>query len=87
MSLFLLLVLLAAAVAPLFLAHHVQHLPYAPDCPRCRTVTHSVPRLAVFDRVWAMIVHTTVRRCGACGWRGRMRWRWAAQRVRHEGDA
>jgi uncharacterized paraquat-inducible protein A len=85
MSIFLLALLTVAALAPLGLLHRLQHLPYAPDCPRCRTVTHAVQRSAALDRAWALLVHTTVRRCGACGWRGRMRWRWATHRVRPDG--
>jgi hypothetical protein len=83
MSLAFLAVLFAAMVAPMLMVHRAQHLPYAPDCPRCRTMTYGVPRLAALDRLWALVVHTTVRRCGACGWSGRMRWRWATQRVQN----
>lgn len=70
------------AVLPFLFLQHVKALPPAPACPHCRSVTaqRSVP--AVWDRLYALVSATPVRRCARCGWAGRMRWRLAPQRAR-----
>lgn len=83
-SVLILLVALALA-APLFVLHYLCRLPEAPGCPTCRAVTceagpRGVP--SAVDRAFALVSATRVRRCTSCGWRGRMRWRWAVQKSR-----
>lgn len=70
-----------ALAAPLFALHYLNRLPQAPACPECRRITTRDERgAAVQERVLAALWATQVRRCTACGWEGRMRWRWAMQR-------
>lgn len=80
----LILAFLAAVglAAPLFAFHYLNRLPQAPACPACRRITTRDDRAgeAAADRVLAALWATQVRRCTACGWEGRMRWRWAVQR-------
>jgi len=64
------------------MARQLVRLPYAPQCPRCRRVTADDPSLLAADRLWAFAMATPVRRCGACGWSGRMRWRLAPRHAR-----
>jgi hypothetical protein len=73
------LVLLLGAVT--LAAHHLNALPYAPECPTCRCVTGQSTRLSRLDRMLAR-GGADVRLCPRCGWSGRMRWRLAAERVR-----
>ncbi|MDB4947786.1 MAG: hypothetical protein JWM27_435 [Gemmatimonadetes bacterium] len=70
-----------AAAASFAVLHYVHRLPVAPECPRCRAVTAERPRGTALDRLCGALAATPVRRCGRCGWSGRMRWRWAAQHV------
>ena len=70
----------AALAAPFAMQHYLSRLPYAPECPHCRQVT--AQRTAAgrgWDRLYAALAATQVRRCTRCGWQGRMRWRWAVQ--------
>lgn len=82
MALILTVVVLAALAAPVFAVHYLVRLPEAPACPTCRRVTTgTVDRAHVgAERLLAILWATQVRRCTACGWRGRMRWRWALER-------
>lgn len=67
--------------APLLVLAYIQRLPVAPACPSCRAVTREI------DRKWlpAWAIHllstTYLGECTRCGWRGRMRWRWATRSV------
>lgn len=79
------LVVMALATAPLLLNHYVARLPYAPECPCCRTVTAQAPVHGAVDRLCALLTATPVRTCARCGWAGRMRWRIAHERVRPHG--
>ncbi len=69
-------------VAPWAAQHYLARLPYAPECPRCRSVTSPPASVGALDRLYALLAATSVRRCGRCGWGGRMRWRLAEERVR-----
>jgi len=70
------------AVTPWVLWHYVERLPYAPECPHCRTVTAQTAARGVVDRLCAAWAATPVRSCTRCGWAGRMRWRLAHERAR-----
>lgn len=74
--------LMALVVAlPAVVHHYLQRLPYAPACPECRMVTRQREPSG-----WALyllsILPITVRgECTRCGWKGRMRLRWATRSV------
>jgi Zn ribbon nucleic-acid-binding protein len=75
-----LLVVLCLA-APTLAWWYLQRLPFAPDCPTCRAVTRQAGDGVLADR-WVMAaVAIAHRECTRCGWRGRMRWRWAPTRI------
>lgn len=74
-----------ALAAPFLLAAYVQRLPVAPACPSCRAVTRAVDRECLAASLRSLLPSTYVGECGRCGWRGRLRWRWATRRVRHDG--
>ena len=79
----LLSLVIAALAAPGILLHYLSRLPDAPACPACRAVTcEAVSRVTpvLGDRLWAVLDATPPRNCTECGWRGRMRWRWAPER-------
>lgn len=82
MALILATIAIAALAAPVFALHYLTRLPEAPACPACRRITtqHDRGRPPAADRVLAVLWATQLRRCTACGWEGRMRWRWAVQR-------
>jgi hypothetical protein len=66
------------------LSRYVQNLPEAPACPSCQRVT----RQAIASRIvylLPMLEMTALRECHRCGWRGRMRWRFASDPVRYRG--
>ena len=79
------LTLLAAALAavalaaPFLLLAYVQRLPVAPACPTCRAVTRAVDRECLAGAARSLLPATYVGECGRCGWRGRLRWRWATR--------
>ncbi len=80
-------VVLLALAAPLLALQYLTRLPEAPACPACRATTTeaaSRPEPSGADRAWALVAATR-RRCAACGWEGRMRWRWAAEQAGREG--
>jgi hypothetical protein len=82
MALILTLLVLLALAAPVFTLHYLTRLPEAPACPTCRRVTtggmaRTVPGA---ERMLSFMSATQVRRCTACGWQGRMRWRWAVEK-------
>lgn len=77
-----LLVALAAFVAPTAAAYYLGRLPYAPECPHCRAVTSGARGAGTrLDRLCALAAATPVRSCARCGWAGRMRWKLAPQRA------
>ncbi len=75
------LLLVTMLGATLYAAHLLVRLPYAPECPTCRSVTAQPVRTTHFDR---MLAHrgVSLRSCPRCGWAGRMRWRLAEERAR-----
>jgi hypothetical protein len=76
-----LVVALCLLAAPTVLGLYLQRLPVAPDCPCCRALTREASIAALSDRWVGTAVATMVRECTSCGWRGRMRWRWAPSRM------
>lgn len=56
------------------------HLPVAPACPQCRTLTGH-RRAGPLDRTFAALANAAARECPRCGWTGRMRWRLALRRT------
>lgn len=76
----------ALAATPLLIERYVAGLPDAPSCPTCRGVTQTTARGWLPDRLLSTAMLTAVRSCTRCGWRGRMRWRWAEDRVRGRSD-
>lgn len=70
------------AVAPLLLLRYVQQLPVAPACPACRAVTRAEPFRWSLAHVLPLLGTTYRAECTRCGWRGRMRWRWAPKSLR-----
>lgn len=85
MNAFMLGALLAAAlVAAPFAVHlYLQRLPVAPSCPSCRATTRAVGARGwlALDSLPALMA-TYIGECARCGWRGRLRWRWATDKVR-----
>ena len=74
---------LALAAGPFLAALYLTRLPYAPECPHCRAVTHvRMGGAGPLDRLCALATATPVRSCTRCGWAGRMRWKLAPERVR-----
>lgn len=82
MSLILASLAAIALAAPVLALHYLIRLPEAPACPSCQRITTQDERRRGLgaDRVLAVVWATQVRRCTACGWVGRMRWRWAVQK-------
>jgi len=70
------LVALVLAV-PVLVHHYLERLPFAPYCPVCHALTSPASVRLVPARLIPALTHTVVRYCTSCGWRGRMRWRWA----------
>ncbi len=71
-----------ALAAPVFIVQYLARLPYAPECPACRQMTQRQQASERWlDRACASVGATAARCCKRCGWRGRMRWRFAAQRA------
>ena len=74
--------LLAAAIfafllaAPVFLERYLKQLPEAPACPRCHSVARQAEQVSAVTARLPLLGRTFVAEC-QCGWRGRMRWRWA----------
>jgi hypothetical protein len=68
-------------MGPSLLRQYVERLPEAPSCPACRSTTRQSLSSVVGDWIPALSM-TVVRECARCGWRGRMRWRWALRHVR-----
>lgn len=77
-GLFGLAVLVAVLVAPAFLHLYLSHLPVAPACPSCHATTRVTAELPLARWLPAALV-TARGECAECGWRGRMRWQWAAR--------
>jgi hypothetical protein len=74
-------VVAALLFAPILGVQYVAQLPYAPQCPRCRSVTGQVGAPGAFDRVLGLLAGVLARSCTQCGWVGRMRWRLSPNRL------
>lgn len=68
---------------PVALCLYLQRLPVAPACPSCRAVTREVSRGWSSLQMVPALATTFLGECTRCGWRGRMRWRWATRTVRN----
>ena len=65
-------------------ANYLWRLPYAPECPACKSVTSQRARTSRVDGLLARRASVSARHCTRCGWSGRMRWRLAAERVKRK---
>ncbi|CAN5725233.1 hypothetical protein BH23GEM8_BH23GEM8_23250 [soil metagenome] len=80
---FLTIFLVMALLASPFLVHqYVARLPWAPTCPSCRAVTREVLSRWSAIAFVPSFASTSLSECGVCGWRGRMKWKWARERFR-----
>jgi hypothetical protein len=79
LTMFLVLALLAT---PFLVQQYVARLPWAPTCPSCRAVTREVLSSWSAIQLMPSFAATSVSECGACGWRGRMKWKWAREKFR-----
>lgn len=77
-GIFALTVLVGILIVPVALQLYLHRLPVAPACPACRATTRPVPEILLARCLPAFLV-TSRSECGRCGWRGRMRWQWAAR--------
>lgn len=84
-SLFAAVLLALALAAPLLVSAYIQRLPVAPACPTCRAVTRHSDRHWIAVQLFSVLPATFVGECTRCGWRGRMRWRWATRPVKRRG--
>jgi hypothetical protein len=77
-----LLLVTALLAAPYLVHQYVARLPWAPTCPSCRAVTREV--LSRWSPIEFMpsLASTSLSECGVCGWRGRMKWKWARETFR-----
>lgn len=66
---------------PALVRRYVGRLPEAPECPGCFAVTRMAEGGWLPSFLHRRFPITAVRECTRCGWRGRMRWRWAPRRV------
>jgi hypothetical protein len=79
--------LLGAAVmamliaGPLLIDRYLRQLPVAPACPACRGMAReaALGRSLVQWLPVPALARTFVGECSRCGWRGRMRWRFAPE--------
>lgn len=72
--------------APFLLLAYIQRLPVAPACPACRAVTRESEGTGLLLQAIVFLPTTFVGECSRCGWKGRMRWRWATRSVKGRGD-
>jgi len=84
MMMMLILLFGAAGVLllPAFFERYVRRLPDAPNCPGCRALTRASSGAGIAGLLLPMFSTTVIRECGVCGWRGRMRLRFAAEGAR-----
>jgi hypothetical protein len=73
---------LIAAAIPALVQLYFRRLPVAPMCPACSSVAREIESGGDPLRWLPPLATTFVGECAGCGWRGRMRWRWAPRRVR-----
>lgn len=70
------------AVVPFLFLRYLQQLPEAPACPSCRAVTRATQVRWSLAHAVPMLGTTFRAECTRCGWKGRMRWRWAPSSLR-----
>lgn len=85
MNMFLAGVAALVVAGPVLFTRYLRHLPEAPACPTCCSVTRDANSILMFAMLLPSLTATAVRECTRCGWKGRMRWRWAENRVEHQG--
>ncbi|MBW3630024.1 MAG: hypothetical protein KY464_12095 [Gemmatimonadetes bacterium] len=73
-------VVIVVLMFPAMVQLYVHRLPEAPSCPTCQRTTRPISECYAARWVPALAA-TSVGECTRCGWRGRMRWRWAARPV------
>jgi hypothetical protein len=61
---------------------YLQGLPDAPLCPGCRELTFGEDDPGVAALLLPALATTVLRECVACGWKGRMRLRFAPEGAR-----
>lgn len=84
MSAWLLVFGLAVIAAPPLVRLYLRRLPVAPVCPACHATAREIDVAADVLRLVPVLATTFVGECGCCGWRGRMRWRWAPRWARRD---
>jgi len=73
-------VVLALLLAiPLLIEKYVRQLPVAPICPSCHAIAREVQLACSLLDLFPAFGKTFIGECARCGWRGRMRWRWAPE--------
>lgn len=82
MDITLLICLAALAAAPIMIRFYIRALPVAPACPCCSATTRQSYGAADALRFLPHLTATSLGECGRCGWRGRMRWKWATRIAR-----
>lgn len=70
---------------PVLLHRYLQRLPVAPSCPSCRMVIRQVEPAGWLLHLLPFLAATIVGECTRCGWKGRMRWRWATRSATRRG--
>jgi hypothetical protein len=76
------LILVAILASPFAIQHYLERLPWAPSCPSCRSITREVHSGWSALHLVPSFAATFLGECTDCGWRGRMRWKWARDRMR-----
>jgi hypothetical protein len=72
------------AAAPFLIHRYVRGLPVAPACPSCSAITRETRAAVDPFRVIPHLTATSLGECTRCGWRGRMRWKWATRAARRQ---
>jgi hypothetical protein len=78
-------VMAAMLAAPLLIERYLRQLPPAPACPDCRAVARAIIAEGLLTGWVPEISRTFLAECSRCGWRGRMRWRYATRAARKDG--
>jgi len=63
--------------APVLLERYFRQLPIAPACPACRSIARQIGLNSFLFGLIPAFGRTFPAECTVCGWRGRMRWRFA----------
>jgi len=76
------MVALAVLILPASFDQYVRRLPDAPRCPGCRALTRGSGGPGLVAALLPVLATTMIRECSVCGWRGRMRLRFAIEGAR-----